>query len=364
VSRTGQPSAARIAGVRDALIEWYAEYRRDLPWRRTGDPYAVWVSEIMLQQTRVAAAIPYFRRWMQQFPTVAALAEAALDDVLKLWEGLGYYSRARNLHRAARQIVRQHGGMLPDTAAGLQTLPGIGRYTAGAIASIAFGLDEPVLDGNVIRVLSRVFRIEADPRKAATREELWSLARKLIPPGQASELNQAMMDLGATICLPRNPLCESCPLGRRCHARRAGLQNDLPRKAPRQKTPHYTIAAAVVRKRGRVLIDRRPEDGLLGGLWEFPGGKQQHGETPAETAAREVREEVGIRIDVGEEIAVVNHAYSHFRITLHAFEANWVSGRARAIHCDAVRWVWPSQLRRYAFPKANQTILDILDPPG
>jgi A/G-specific adenine glycosylase len=363
VSRTGQPSAARIVGLRDALLAWYAEHQRDLPWRRTRDPYAVWVSEIMLQQTRVAAAIPYYQRWMQQFPTVAALAEAALDDVLKLWEGLGYYSRARNLHRAARQLAREHNCQLPRSADRLAKLPGIGRYTAGAIASIAFGLDEPVLDGNVVRVLTRVFRIEKDPRKAPVREELWTLARRLIPPGRASELNQAMMDLGATICLPRNPLCENCPLIRRCHARRAALQNDLPRKAPRQKTPHYTIAAAVVRKHGRVLIDRRPEDGLLGGLWEFPGGKQQQDETLSETARREVREEVGIHVDVGEEIAVVNHAYSHFRITLHAFEANWVSGRARAIHCDAVRWVWPSQLRRYAFPKANQAILNILDPP-
>ncbi|MFW5731916.1 MAG: A/G-specific adenine glycosylase [Planctomycetota bacterium] len=355
----GQPSAA----VRDALIAWYADHQRDLPWRRTSDPYAVWVSEIMLQQTRVSAAIPYYQRWMERFPDVAALARADLDEVLKLWEGLGYYSRARNLHKAARQVLRDHDGRLPATAEELQALPGVGRYTAGAIASIAFGLDEPVLDGNVVRVLSRVFRIEADPRRPAVREELWSLARGLIPPGRAGQLNQAIMDLGATLCLPRKPLCGKCPLHEHCAARMAGVQHDLPRKAPKQATPHHTIAAAVVRRRGRILIDRRPEAGLLGGLWEFPGGKQQRGETLEQTTAREVREEVGIRIHVGEQIAVVKHAYSHFRITLHAFQADWVSGQARAIHCDAVRWVWPSQLRRYAFPKANQAILDILDPP-
>jgi len=359
VNLAGQRSTA----VRDALIGWYAAHQRDLPWRRTSDPYAVWVSEIMLQQTRVAAVIPYYQRWLERFPDVAALARADLDEVLKLWEGLGYYSRARNLHKAARQVMREHVGRLPETVDALGTLPGVGRYTAGAIASIAFGLDEPVLDGNVVRVLSRVFRIEGDPRQPAVREELWSLARGLIPPGQAGELNQAMMDLGATICLPRKPLCVGCPLHELCAAREAGLQHDLPRKAPRQTTPHHTIAAAVVRKRGRVLIDRRPQAGLLGGLWEFPGGKQLPGETLPQTAAREVREEVGIRIEVGEQIAVVKHAYSHFRITLHAFQAEWVSGQARPLQCDAVRWVWPSQLRRYAFPKANQAILDILDPP-
>lgn len=360
MSQAAHPSSA----VRDALIAWYANHQRDLPWRRTSDPYAVWVSEIMLQQTRVAAAIPYYRRWLERFPDVAALARADLDEVLKLWEGLGYYSRARNLHKAARQVVGEHAGRLPDSVDALRTLPGIGRYTAGAIASIAFGLDEPVLDGNVVRVLSRVFRVEGDPRRPAVREEIWSLARGLIPTGLAGELNQAMMDLGATICRPRKPLCTTCPLHELCAARQAGIQHELPRKAPRQTTPHHTIAAAVVRKRGRVLIDRRREDGLLGGLWEFPGGKQQEDETLEQTAAREVHEEVGVRIEVGEEIAVVNHAYSHFRITLHAFEAEWVSGRARAIHCDAVRWVWPSQLRRYAFPKANQAILDLLDPPA
>ncbi len=351
------PSAGRARRVRNALVAWYGIHQRDLPWRRSADPYAVWVSEIMLQQTRVATVIPYFERWMSRFPNVADLADAPLDDVLKHWEGLGYYARARNLHAAAKTVVAEHGGRLPRDAGDLRKLPGVGRYTAGAVASIAFGLDEPVLDGNVVRVLCRVFAIDADPKHPRTREALWSIARRLIPTGRAGELNQAMMDLGATVCVPREPLCPQCPLRRLCDARRQGRTHELPRKPARKKTPHYDIAAAVVWKGDRVLIARRRPQGLLGGLWEFPGGKREPGESLAAAARRETREETGLDVEIGEEIVVVKHAYSHFRITLHAFGARWLAGDARPIECDAVRWVHPSDLRRYAFPAANQKIL-------
>ncbi|MFP4052247.1 MAG: A/G-specific adenine glycosylase [Phycisphaerae bacterium] len=354
------PSPGRLRRVRNALVTWYAEHQRDLPWRRTHDPYAVWVSEIMLQQTRVATVIPYFNRWMQRFPTVADLAEAPPNDVLKHWEGLGYYTRARNLHAAAGQVCDRYDSRLPREPADLRTLPGIGRYTAGAIASIAFGLDEPVLDGNVVRVLCRVFAIDADPARATTREALWKIARRLIPVGRAGELNQAMMDLGATVCVPREPLCPRCPLRRLCDARRQHRTHQLPRKTPSRQTPHYEIAAAVVYKDDRVLIARRRPEGLLGGLWEFPGGKREAGETLTDTARRETREETGIDIEVGGEITVVKHAYSHFRITLHAFRARWLAGEPQALQCDAVRWVRPADLNRYAFPAANQKILQAL----
>jgi len=339
------------------LLAWYRRCARDLPWRRRSDAYAIWIAEVMLQQTRVEQAGPYYQRWLERFPDIAALAAADLDEVLKAWEGLGYYARARNLHAAARRIVEEFGGELPRRVEDLLRLPGVGRYTAGAIASIAFGLDEPVLDGNVTRVLARAYRIRQAPTSVAVRKRLWKLARWLIPPGRASELNQAMMDLGATICLPRRPRCDECPLRRPCLARAAGEQDKLPRKTPRKPSPHYDVAAAVVWNRGKVLIDLRPVDGLLGGLWEFPGGKVQPGETSADAARRELREEVGVEVGPLRPLITVRHAYTHFRITMHVFEGRHRAGRARPLVCQAVRWVHPDELAQYAFPKANQAII-------
>ncbi len=346
--------------IRTALLAWWDIHSRELPWRNTRDPYAIWVSEIMLQQTRVQTVIPYYLRFLKQFPTVWALAKAPEQKVLKAWEGLGYYRRARNLHAAARQLATESNGRLPPSVEGLRSLPGIGRYTAGAIASIAFDLDEPVLDGNVIRVLSRVYCCRGDVTKAATRNELWQRAEELVPPGQAGRMNQAIMDLGAMVCLPRKPHCDACPLARTCLARKKGIQEQLPVKPAAAKVPHYDIAAGIVWKRGRVLIDQRKPDALLGGLWEFPGGKQREGETPEQAAVREVAEETGLTVRPGEVLATIRHAYSHFRITLRAVECTWVSGQARAIECEQVRWVWPSQLGRYPFPKANARLLPLL----
>ena len=261
------------------LLRWAEKHLRDLPWRvEPRDPYRVWVSEMMLQQTQVATVIPYFRRFTEHFPTVEALAAAPLDDVLKLWEGLGYYARARNLHRAARQVVAEFDGYLPDTVEELSKLPGIGRYTAGAIASIAFGRDAPVVDGNVKRVLCRVYAIRGDARQPAIQKKLWSLAAANLPKGKAGRWNEAMMELGATVCLPRSPRCDKCPLAGVCRARALGIQEKLPTKAAKKRLPHYDVTAAVIRKRGRVLIAQRPVGGMLGGLWEFPGGKRERGE--------------------------------------------------------------------------------------
>lgn len=342
------------------LLAWFRKEQRDMPWRRTRDPYAIWISEIMLQQTRVTAVTPYYLRFLKRFPTVETLARARRDSVLKLWEGLGYYTRARHLHEAAKRIVKEYAGQLPRSTEALQTLPGIGRYTAGAIASIAFGLEEPVLDGNVTRVLCRVFRISASPKDEATQQTLWRLARRLISPGQAGDFNQAMMELGAMLCRPRQPKCEDCPIQPLCRAYRHGEQAELPRKENKKPLPHHTIVAGVIRKGARIVIDRRKDEGLLGGLWEFPGGKVEPGETLRDALVREVREEIGISVEVGRELAVVRHAYSHFRITLHAFECRFKSGTLRAIGCDEVKWVQPEQLARLAFPKANHKILELL----
>lgn len=318
---------------------------------------------MLLQQTQVATVIPYYVRFLARFPDIHALASAPLDDVLKVWEGVGYYARARNLHRAARQLVEGHGGNFPRTVTELVKLPGVGRYTAGAVASIAFNQNAPILDGNVTRVLCRYFGIRGDPERGttqATRARLWKLAADLIPPGHARDFNQALMDHGATICVPRQPHCDLCPVRIGCVARRLGLQNDLPTKRVRSQRPHYEIGAGIIWKRGRLLIQQRPPQGLLGGLWEFPGGKRERGESFEECVRREVREELGIRVKVREELAVVKHGYSHFSITLHAFSCDHMQGRVRLLHAVAFRWVRPRELREYAFPAANRKIIDLL----
>ncbi len=353
-----------IRRLRRRLLKWYDAHQRQMPWRDSRDPYAIWVSEIMLQQTRVAAATDYFNRWMAKFPAVETLARAPLDDALKLWEGLGYYSRCRNLHKAANLVVEQFDSALPTTAKELLSLPGIGRYTAAAISSIAFGRREAVLDGNVIRVLCRLANDDRDPRQTKANQELWDRAARLLSPTRPGDFNQAMMELGATVCTPKSPSCmicpKQCPLSKLCAGLAAGTAANLPTKAPKKTPPHYVIAAAVViDSRGRILIGRRKEGGMLAGLWEFPGGKSEAGETPEKTAARETAEEVGLDIEIVEPIAVVEHAFSHFRITLHTFLARKTSRRrAKAIDVAEIRWVAPTELAAFAFPKANHTTLD------
>jgi len=346
--------------VRRALLKWYDRRRRDLPWRRTRGPYRVWVSEIMLQQTQTETVKPYFRRFLRRFPSVRALAEAPADAVMKAWEGLGYYARARNLHRAAKIISSGFGGRLPESPEDLVKLPGIGRSTAGAISSIAFGRDAPVLDGNVARVLCRVFRIRRNPRESRTREKLWATTRELLPPNRAGDFNQALMDLGATVCVPRNPRCTLCPLATWCLARAHGEQDKLPVKRKRKPSPHYDVAVGVIRRGKRLLIDRRKPEGLLGGLWEFPGGKRKENESLERCLAREIREELGIRVKVIRPLISVPHAYTHFRITLHVYECRSVSGVPRAIGCAEWRWVRPEELDRYAFPSANRKVIAAL----
>ena len=315
---------------------------------------------MMLQQTQVDTVIPYFERFTKRFPTLKALADAPLDEVLKLWEGLGYYARARNLHRAARIVVREFNGRFPKTVEGLMRLPGVGRYSAGAIASLAFGVDAPALDGNVARVLCRVFAIRRDPRDNRARDELWSLAGSLLPQGQAGTFNEALMELGATICTPRAPKCESCPIAAHCEARRRGIQEQLPVKRARKLTPHYDVTAAVIRRNGRLLIAQRPHEGMLGGLWEFPGGKREAGESLEECLRREILEELRIEIEVGAPVVVVKHAYTHFRITLHAFECRVLSGRPQAIGVADFKWVRLSELDRYAFAATDRKIIQAL----
>lgn len=357
-----RPRAAGPAksAIRRPLLRWFDTGARDLPWRRTRDPYAIWVSEIMLQQTRVRAAVPYYERFMRRFPTVQKLAGARIDSILKLWEGLGYYGRARNLHKAAKEIVACFGGRLPETRGELLSLPGIGAYTAGAIASIAFGRREPLVDGNVTRVLCRAFRIRKNPKETAVQKELWSIAEELLPTARPGDFNQALMELGSEICLPRGPLCEVCPLRKVCLARRHGEQALLPIRARKKPIPFHTVVVGVVERNGRILIDKRKPQGLLGGLWEFPGGKKRLRESLEEALLREVHEEIGIHIRVDGPLATVDHAYSHFRIRLHAFRCTYISGTPQCLGCDAIKWVQPGDLGRYAFPAANKKIIQVL----
>ena len=340
-----------------ALLNWYNQHSRELPWRGANDPYTIWISEIMLQQTRVETVIPYFERWMQRFPTINALANAPLQAVLSAWEGLGYYSRARNLHRAAQIVLQDHAGELPRSVAALRKLPGIGRYTAGAIAAIAFDLDEPALDGNIRRVLARVFNVTVPARSPEGEKQLWELAAAHLPPGKASQYNQALMDLGAMLCTPRAPECARCPLAQGCQARIQGVQGERPVLPPKPAIPHYTVTAAVIRRQGQVLIAQRPPEGLLGGLWEFPGGKQQPGEDLPACLQREICEELGAAIHVSGQIGVYRHAYTHFRVTLHAFHCTLADGhQPQPLQVNDLRWVSPAELPDYPMGKIDRLI--------
>jgi A/G-specific adenine glycosylase len=344
----------------EILIAWHLKSPRLLPWKVDPNPYKVWISEVMLQQTRVDTVIPYFERWMSHFPDIATLAEANQQEVLKLWEGLGYYGRARNLHRTAKILVEESEGRLPSDPQSLCNLPGIGRYTAGAIASFAFGLDEPVVDGNVKRVMARFFNLEEPVDRSAGERRIWELVEEHLPTGRASEYNQALMDLGAMVCTPRKPNCENCPLVAECQAYKLGVQQERPLTTGKQVLPHHTVTAAVIRKDGLVLLAQRPEAGLLGGMWEFPGGKQEPGEDLPTCLRREIVEELGVKIRVGEALGVFKHAYTHFRVTLHAFQCELLDGIPRPLGVDDVIWVKYSELGNYPMGKLDRQISERL----
>ena len=361
MSNAGLPPPGAVASL---LLAWVRADRRDLPWRRRRDPYAVWISEVMLQQTQVATVVPYFERWMARFPDVSSLAAATSDDVLRIWAGLGYYARARNLHRMAQELVARHGGMIPSEKKALLALPGIGRYTAGAILSLAFGQREPVLDGNVRRVLCRAHDITEDPAEAATERKLWQMATELVmvaPEGSAGDLNEGLMELGALICTPSKPDCAACPIGALCLARARGVEAERPVRRPRTRPPHYDAAAAVISDdAGRYLLIHRPATGLLGGLWGFPGGVLQEGEAVAEGFVRTVREQIGLEVTPGDTIARIRHAYTHFRITLHTCRCRVVSGEPQPLRCAAIHWVGEGDLASYAFPVTDAKIVQTL----
>ena len=343
------------------LLDWYRIHKRALPWRKTKDPYRIWVAEIMLQQTRVDTVIPYYERFLNQFPTVGALARARLDAVLKAWEGLGYYTRARHLLEAARIVAGQLGGRIPSDPDGLRKLPGVGGYTAGAILSIAFGKRTAAVDGNVIRVIARLFAIEDPVEGNRTKKRIGGIAARLVPASEPGHYNQALMDLGSGICTPRNPECPSCPLAAACRTWEMGLQDSIPAKKAQAAVPHREAVAALIRNdREETLLIKRPDRGLLGGLWRFPGGLLKEGEKPAAGLRRVLREDLGLKGTPGKEMASVEHGYSHFSVTVHVLPFAVRGPITDAGSGVQWRWVGLKGLSRLALSRLESKILGAL----
>ncbi len=347
--------------LQERLLKWYDEHQRDLPWRNVTDPYPVWISEVMLQQTQVQTVIPYYLKFLEHFPSIAVLAQADTDALLRLWAGLGYYSRARNLQKSAQIIVKQFGGRFPQDYTDVLALPGIGRYTAAAIVSIAFGQTYAVLDGNVSRVLARLLSISGDPKSSAVQNRLWEVAQELLPAKRPGDFNQAVMELGATVCSPRQPRCLLCPWTRQCLARQRGLQELLPEKARQEKSRRLLRAAVVICHRGRFLIVRRAGQRLLEGFWEFPSAELRHKGGAAKRVTRLAAETFGFRVESVEPLITVKHSITTRRIELQVFRAKLTVGVSSKMNDPDCRWVRLKDMSQYPFASASQRIVEELN---
>lgn len=360
-------TAEKVRKFQKKLSGWYAQNRRRLPWqdgvgrldKKTRD-YRVFVSEIMLQQTRVDQVLPYYRRWMENIPNFETLAKTPVQKLLKLWEGLGYYARVRHLKKAAQIIVGKHNGRIPADYGEIRALPGVGDYTAAALASFIHGQPHLSIDGNVFRVLSRVLAKPFVFSRQADRRKLSEAGFPLLDRTSPGNFNRALMRLGTLVCLPRNPKCPACPVNSFCRAYQTGTTERYPLPKRKLKRPHYQIAAGIIWKDGKILIAQRKPDGLLGGLWEFPGGKKKTGESLRAACQREIREEAGIFVKVGRLAQRIEHGYSHFSITLSVFHCAYQSGMPKPLGCRKLKWVKPKELAKYPFPKANQKVLPLL----
>lgn len=342
------PDPTWLRQFRQRLQAWFRRNARDLPWRRDRDPYAVWISEIMLQQTQVAAVKPYFERFLARLPTIAALAEADEEEVMRLWEGLGYYRRARQLHQAAQRIVAEHGGVFPRDPEAVRRLPGIGRYTAGAILSIAFDAREPILEANTLRLFSRLLAYRGVPTSTEGTRLLWSMAEAVLPRRATGLFNQALMELGSLVCLARTPRCDDCPAALLCRARAQRLETQLPPPKAKPRVESCREAAVVVLRRGRVLLRKRAHGERWAGLWDFPRFPVQ---APRDAdLKRELAENVerltGVRIEPGERVTTIQHGVTRFRITLDCYRATYLSANKNG-HNSELRWVRPAELHAY-----------------
>jgi A/G-specific adenine glycosylase len=352
--------ARRRIAIQKALREWFSRHQRDLPWRRTRNPYRIWVSEVMLQQTQVSTVIPYYRRFIRHYPNVKALAAADIDAVLKSWEGLGYYGRARNILDASRIVVRDFDGRIPREHDRFITLPGVGDYIAAAVMSIAFQKPHAAVDGNVKRVLARLETVSTPVNISASKPIFSKVAQELLDRESPGLFNQALMELGAVVCTPRKPACARCPLRRLCHAYRIRAVERFPTRIARPSIPTYRVAVGVVFRGGRVLITRRKLDGLLGGLWEFPGGKIRGDEDAEIACVREIREETGLRVLVQHHLTTVKHAYTHFKVVIDVFTCRNQGGKIRLAGPVDHRWVRLDELDQVPFPGANRKIIPLL----
>jgi A/G-specific adenine glycosylase len=351
----------KLESLRRSLSAWFAVNRRTLPWRETRDPYKIWVSEVMLQQTQVSTAIPYYTSFLDEFPYVSTLAAASQERVLKSWEGLGYYARARNLHRAAVEVCDRYQGRVPDEPVAFRSLPGVGDYICAAVQSIAFGAPLAVVDGNVKRVLARLFEIDTPVNRPAGQREFQEAADRLLERGDPGTFNQAVMELGALVCRPAAPDCAACPVSSGCAAHTTGGQRVLPVRDKRRPRPTQHVAVGVVENGDRILVTRRKPEGLLGGLWEFPGGKIEEGESAADACAREVREETGLDVEVVGHVVRVSHGYTHFKAELDVFRCRYRGGDVVLDGPVDYRWIRLAEIHDLPIPGASHKILAHLE---
>jgi A/G-specific adenine glycosylase len=344
------------------LLDWFADNARELPWRQTYSPYHVWISEIMLQQTQMDRVVGYFNKWVSRFPDIRSISRANEEEVLKLWEGLGYYSRARNIMRTAKLLVKDFKGKLPADHKELLSLPGIGPYTAGAIMSIAFNLDYPLVDANIERLFARLFNLDKQVKDKETHSYIWRKAGELIPHGKTRVFNQALMELGALVCIPQNPRCKICPVVEHCLAFRMDTVSKRPVLKEPAKTIFIEMATGIVRHKDKILIQKRKPTGVWANLWEFPGGRLEPGETPEMALIREYKEETELTVGNPEKITTVQHSYTIYRVTLHCFFCSLMDSRHEpTLHtAQEHRWAYPEELSNYAFPAGHRKLIKYL----
>ena len=348
----------KTADISSCLLHWYDDCNIKLPWRNSNDPYKVYLSEVMLQQTQVKTVLPYYKKWVKKYPTIQSVANATQEQILKQWEGLGYYSRARNFHKACQIIDLNYNGNIPNVPREFSKLPGVGPYISAAVMSISFHHTIPTIDTNAIRVAARLKMIA--PATPTNSQIVKTYLENKIPVKRPGDFNQAIMDLGREICKSNQPKCKLCPVSSFCAALVNNCVDKYPIKIKPNTKPHYKIAVGIIWNRGKILISKRRERGLLGGLWEFPGGKIEEGESAEMCIVREIQEELGVNVQPTAFLKQIKHAYSHFSITMDAYNCDFLSGQPRAIGCDDWRWIVPNQIKTLPFPKANHKLFDTI----
>tara|TARA_Y100001980_G_C14550908_1_gene333779 strand:- start:791 stop:1855 length:1065 start_codon:yes stop_codon:yes gene_type:complete len=350
----------QIKHINDPILLWYNKKKRSLPFRFTTNPYKIWLSEVMLQQTRVNTVIPYYNNWIKNYPSLLSVANAKLSSLLKMWEGLGYYSRCKNFHQACKIVINDFQGIVPSNLKDFKSLPGVGDYTASAVLSIAYNKPYPVIDTNVKRVLCRLLGIKNYNKY--NRNRIQKILTQIISKKYPGNFNQGLMEIGALICSTTNPICKICPIQSFCIAFQRGKPDSYPIKNKRKKLPHYEIVAGIIWRRDKFYVQRRDKEAMLGGLWEFPGGKVEPGESLADGLKRELKEECGFSTKINKKIACINHTYSHFSISLHLFQCE--ENKDKIKKKFDTKWIRPGEIHSLPFPKANHKLFKILKKLG